>query len=347
MARNPTLQQIEAVEALLAGAEKQIREAFLAAVYAARGRVDLGALIDALERRDIEATIEMLRFDQSLLWPLEEAVRGTFLQGGASVAGSLPAGLQGRFGFNGRHPRAEAEIARIGADLVVTIEREQNEAIRTVILDAAERNRPSGETALDIIGRVVRIGPEKGQRTGGIVGLSEPQTQRYLSVQRLMETPEGVQDLVVKKDGKLTVRYKVNLATKQRILRAYKAGTAVPAPDRTISNREYKNKLLQERGQLIAQNEAHVAQAAGRHEAYQQMAERDDVEAVTVKWIHGFSRDFRPDHLRMNGEVRRLGEGFVMDDGVVMMHPHDPAGGVKHSAFCRCTAFYRAIPRRV
>lgn len=342
MARNPTRQQIEAVEALLAGAEKQIREAFLTAVYAARGRVDLGALIDALERRDVQAAVEMLRFDQSLLWPLEEAVRGTFLQGGAMVGSTLPAGLQGRFGFDGRHPRAEAIIRQLGADFVTQVDEQQRDAVRLTVTDAMERNRPSPEVALDLVGRKSRI---TGKREDGIVGMSGPQTERYLTVQRLMMTPEGVQDLVVKKDGKLTVRYKVNPATAKRIIAAYKKEEAVAPADRSISEREYKNQLLKQRGQLIAQNEAHVAQAAGRFEAYRQLSERDDVEAVTVKWIHGFSQDFRPDHLRMNGKVRRLGEPFIMDDGTPMLHPHDAAGGVRHSAFCRCSAFFRAIPR--
>ena len=82
------------------------------------------------------------------------------------------------------------------------------------------------------------------------------------------------------------------------------------------------------------------------HEAYLQMLDRPDIEAVTVKWIHGFSREPRRDHKRMDGETRRIGQPFIMDDGAAMAYPHDPAGGVRHSASCRCTAFYRAIPRR-
>jgi hypothetical protein len=343
MARRPTPSQIAAFEALLEKADAEVRDAFLAAVYSARSKVDLGALVAMIEAGDIEGVIALLRMDQGVLWPLEEALRRSYLAGGVAVDAFAPTGIEGRFGFNGRHLRAEADIARIGGDLVRTLEREQNEAIRAVLLDAIERNRSSSQTALEIVGRKSLA---SGLREGGIVGLSGPQTDRYLKVQRLMQTAEGVQELVVKKNGLLTVRYKVNAATSNRIIAAYRKGGAVAAPDQTISERQYKNQLLRQRGQLIAQNEAHTAQSAGRHEAYRQMLDRPDIEAVTCKWIHGFSRDARPDHKRMDGEVRNFGEGFVMDDGTVMQYPHDPAGGVRHSASCRCTAFYRAIPRR-
>lgn len=350
MARNPTRAQIAAIEALLVGAEQRVRDAFLTAVYAARGRVEFGQLVaaieDALRSGNVQPVQDLLRLDQGLLWPLEEALRGTFLQGGVMVDGMLPVGLEGRFGFNGHHPRATDLIRRIGADLVTQIDEQQREAVRLTVTDAVERSRSSREVALDLVGRKNQA---SGKREGGIVGLSGPQTERYLMVQRLMQTPEGVRDLVVEKDGVLTIRYKVNTATAKRIIAAYKKGTAVAAADRAISETQYKNQLLQQRGQLIAQNEAHTAQAAGRHEAYEQLLERDDVERIVKKWIHGFSREPRLDHLRLAREAKAIDfrEGFVMDDGTVMQHPHDPAGGVRHSAGCKCTLFYRVVPRIV
>lgn len=333
MARNPTRQQIEAVEALLAGAEKQIREAFLSAVYAARGRVDLGALIDALERRDIEAAVEMLRFDQSLLWPLEEAVRGTFLQGGASVAGSLPAGLQGRFGFNGRHPRAEAIIRQIGAALVTAVEQEQIEAVRLVMTDAMETNRPAREVALDITGRMNRF---TRQREGGIIGLTSQQTDWVINSRRDLNT--------------LDERYFTRALRDKRydatVRKAIKDGKPLAAADVDRIVNRYKDRMLDYRGKIVARNEAFSAQAAGRHEAYQQMLDMPEVATITKRWIHGFSREPREDHKAMNGTVLRFDEDFVMSDGARMAYPHDPRGGAKHSISCKCTVFYRAVPRK-
>ena len=333
MARTPTQAQIAAVEAILSGAEKQIQDAFLAAIYAARGRIDLGALIDALERRDIQAAIEMLRFDQSLLWPLEEAIRGTFLQGGAAVAGTLPAGLQGRFGFNGRHPRAEELIRQQGAALVQVMEAEQIDAMRVVLTDAVEQSRPSRQVALDITGRMNKA---TGRREGGIVGLTSQQTDWIISARRELDGLDAGyfgRKLRDKRYDKL-------------VAAAIKIGKPLPVADVDRIASRYKDRMLDYRGKLIARNEAHQAQAQGRHEAYQQMLDGPDVERIEKKWIHGFSREPREDHRAMDGKTIRFGEDFIMSDGARMAYPHDPRGGARHNLSCRCTLFYRAVPRR-
>lgn len=333
MARSPTQTQIAAVEALLSTAGADIRTAFLTAIYAARGRVDLAVLILALERQDVEAAVRLLRMDQALLWPLEEALRRTFMAGGTAVDQFAPRGVAGLFGFNARHFRAEAELSRIGADLVVEIVEQQIEAVRAVIVDGVENSRGSRAVALDITGRMSRV---TGQREGGIIGMTGQQAQWVINARRDLEA--------------LDANYLTRALRDKRydglVRKAIISGQAIPRADIDRITGRYKDKALAYRGNLIGRNEAHTAQAAGRHEAYRQMLERDDIEAVTVKWIHGFSREPRLDHLRMNGETRQLGQGFVMDDGAVMQYPHDSAGGVRHSASCRCTVFYRAIPRR-
>ncbi|QBX34594.1 hypothetical protein E4191_07625 [Paracoccus liaowanqingii] len=333
MARTPTRAQAAAFDALLATADADVRAAFLAAVYAARGRVDLGGLIALLEANDVAGAVEMLRFDQAVLWPLEEAVRRSYLSGGAAVDGFAPSGIEGRFGFNARHPRAEADIARIGGDLIGQIEQQQVEAVRAVILDGMENNRGSRPVALDITGRLSRA---TGRREGGIIGLTGDQADWVINARRDLEGLDRSYFQRALRDKRFdgTVR------------KAIEAGKPLAAADVDRITGRYKDRVLDYRGKLIARNEAHTAQAAGRHEAYRQMLDRPDIEAVTCRWIHGFSREARPDHKRMDGEVRSFGEGFVMDDGTVMQYPHDPAGGVRHSASCRCTAFYRAIPRR-
>ena len=143
MAQKPTAAQIATFEALLADADAAVREAFLAAVYAARARIDLDALIALLEAGDIEGALNLLRLDQAVLWPLEEAIRRSYLEGGSAVDAFAPRGTAGAFGFNGRHWRAEAAISRLGAELVVQIEREQTQAVRAVILDGVQTGRGS------------------------------------------------------------------------------------------------------------------------------------------------------------------------------------------------------------
>lgn len=317
----------------MASWEGRIQEAFLRAIYRLRGQISVAQIEELYSRGDVQGLIDLLQMNDAHLWEVREAIRGTVLAGGAAVADTLPPGVRGSFGFDGSHPRAEGLIQKQGADFVQTMFREQNEAVRTVVLDAMENNRNSRTTALDITGKMSRV---TGRREGGIIGLTGQQADWVIAARRdleMLDTGYFQRKLRDKRYDKL-------------VRKAIDAGKPLAAADVDKITMRYKDKALAYRGQLIAQNEAHVAQAAGRFEAYQQLIERDDVEAVSVRWIHGFSRDFRPDHLRMNNEVRKLGEPFVMDDGAQMMHPHDPAGGIRHSAFCRCTAFYRAIPKR-
>ncbi|WP_289241853.1 hypothetical protein [Delftia sp.] len=71
-----------------------------------------------------------------------------------------------------------------------------------------------------------------------------------------MRTAEGVRDLVIEHvDGTVSVRYKVNTATAQRILKAHKAGTAVPDAERAIRERQYRNALLKDCADTVAATE--------------------------------------------------------------------------------------------
>ncbi|MFN4062345.1 MAG: hypothetical protein ACK4IA_16550 [Paracoccus hibiscisoli] len=346
MARKPTAEQIATFQALLEGAEAEVRDAFVAAVYSARARIDLGALIALLEAGDIDGALNMLRMDQGLLWPLEEAVRRSYLAGGSAVDALAPRGTAGAFGFNGRHWRAEAAISRLGADLVVQIEREQVQAIRAVALDGVQTGRGSRPMALDITGRLNRA---TGRREGGIIGLTGETADTLIRARAILSNPARLREYFVidRATGKRKPRFALSDARYlSRVAKAAKEGRSLSHAEIDRIMDGHKNRALAYRGKLIGRNEAHTAQAAGRHEAYLQMLDQPDIEAVTVKWIHGFSREPRPDHKRMDGETRPIGQPFIMDDGAAMAYPHDPAGGVRHSASCRCTAFYRAIPRR-
>jgi hypothetical protein len=344
MGRRPTNRQQQAqIDAILAQFEPQIQAAFLEAIQRLASAADLAAFIAAFEARDIEGAIRALRIDDRAFWPLQEAIRGAFTAGGVAAGAGATVGLTGAFGFNGRHLRAEALIAEHGAALVRGITDDAIQTARQIITEALEAGVPSRTVARQIVGPVNRI---TGKREGGLIGLDGPRAARLRIVTDGMKTPEGVADLVVMRDGVPTVRYKVNDATAKRILRAYARGEAVSPADQAISERQYRNKLLKERGETIARNEAHSAQAMGRDEAYRQMLEDPEIETVTKKWVHGHSKDPRHDHKAMDGTVIGFNEEFVMADGTRMRHPHDPRGGAKHSIGCRCSIFYRAVPRR-
>lgn len=343
MARNPA--QRRRIEALIKKLEPTVRDAFLAAMQTATAAIDQAALLAALEGGDVMRAVALFRMDQSTMFPVEDAIRGAYVAGGTAVAADLPKAVAGKFGFNGRHYRAEEWTRRIGSELIAGIQADTLEAARVVITRGLSENTGLRAVARELTGAVNNV---TGKRDGGIVGLDGPRLHRLEKVKVGMKTPEGVRDLVmVHRDGSVSVRYKVNKDTENRILEAYRKGEAVPAAQRQIAERQYSNALLKERGKTIAENETFTAQAAGRHEGFRQLSERDDVESVEKTWIHGHSRQPRPDHLALDGETIPFDDLFEMGDGARLMHPHDPAGGAEHSIGCKCTLFYRAIvPKR-
>lgn len=343
MVRRPSQRQV--YEALLQTHGRLIAEAIAEAIYAARSAVDMQALSAAIDARDYVLAGQLLRMDDATLFRVSEAARGAYVSAGQSVAQVLP-GAVGVFAFNGNHPRAIEFVREQGALLVQNINATPDllPQIRAVIEDGIQVGRGGDAVARDIVGSVNRL---TGRREGGMLGLDSQRAERLNAVRTGMATPEGVRGMVTRgRDGALRVNYQVNRATEQRILRAYERGEAVSAADRAISLRQYENKLLKERGAVIARDQAHTAQAMGQREGWQQLIESGKVKDVLKRWQwnEGNQKEAREDHKALSTMPGiPFDRPFTMGDGTQMMMPHDPAGGARHNLGCHCTAFYRAI----
>ena len=343
MARRPTQRQV--YEQLLQLHGRLIAEAFSEAIFSARAAVDMQALAQAIDAGDLVRAGQLLRMDDATLFRVTEAARSAYVAAGQSVTQVLP-GAVGVFAFNGNHPRAVEYVRRQGALLIQNINATADllPQIRTVIEDGIQAGRGGDAVARDIVGRVNGL---TGRREGGILGLDTQRADRLNAVRVGMETPEGVRGMVTRgRDGVLKVNYQVNAATERRIIAAYNRGEAVSAADRAISIRQYENKLLKERGAVIARDQAHTAQAMGQREGWQQLIESGKVKDVlkSWQWNAGSQKEPRQDHQAMSSMPGiPFDQLFTMADGAQMMHPHDPAGGPQHSIGCRCSIFYRPI----
>ncbi len=316
----------------MAKMEPAIRDAFIAAIQSARNSVKFSDLVEALESQNIERAVRLLRIEQGVLFPLDDAIRAAYVAGGVSVA--APTGLSGAFGFDGRHPRAEAWAAQQGSALIQGIQQDTLASARDVISEGLAEGRSSRKIATDLVGR--KIGKK---REGGFIGLDDRQAA---SIRK------GRAALLSGDPGEMAKYLKLKQRDKRfdgTIRKAIKAGKPVAAGDVDKIIAGHKSKALKARGRRIARNEAHTAAAAGRDEAYAQILERDDVEGVTRRWQHNLSTNPREDHLAMDGTIIQAGETFDFG-GVQMKHPHDPAGGADHSVGCRCVAIYRVILKR-
>lgn len=333
MARTPTISQQRQIEDLIKQYGPQIAKAFLSAMAKARSAVDQKAVIAALDAKNLDGAVQLLRIDQSTMFELQEAIRSTFIGGGQATEVALPIGIRGSFSFNGRHLRAEAWIANEGAALIQGIEADSMEMTRRVITAGLQEGQSSATIARQITGTLNRI---TGRREGGALGLTVQQADSILSGRAKLASGD-----------RAAMQEYLQLKLRDRrydamVKRAIKDGKPVAPANLETIIKAHTSKALKYRGEMIAKNEAFSAQAAGRDEAYRQMLERPDVADVTARWQHNLSQVPRLDHVAMDGTVISLKRGQVFQfPDVAMKHPHDPAGGAKHSIGCRCIAVYR------
>lgn len=343
------------VQAALDRLEPDLREAFLEAIDAVTSAVRLQQLEAMIAAGNIEGAIDALRLEQGFFGPLYEAQRLTVLEGGALIMAELPLrnpfdGSKFVFSFDGRHPRAEKWIREQSSRLITEVIEDQKEQARIIIRDAAEIGEHPRTTARAIVGKV---DPATGKRSGGILGLDRTRRGVFAKVMDSMKTPEGVRELVtVPRDGSApyVTLTSVNEATKQRILRAYRAGTAVPAADQAISRKQLRNKLLKDRGDVIARTESLNGLRFGRHEGFLQLVESGNVrrDQVRIRWQATLDSRVRDTHRGLHNETIKLGEYFNPAPGVFMQFPGDlehsplnPKGLAANTIQCRCLAVYR------
>lgn len=323
------------VEALIDEMSPRVRAAFLNAIQSAKNGINQAELLEALEAGDIERAVDVLRIEQSVLWPLNEAIRASYMAGGGLVTKGLPRSIAGSFGFNGSHPRAEQWTRNIGSGLIQGIQTETLEMSREVITRGLQENIGTKTVARQLTGR--RVGRN---RVGGFLGLTSEITDSILSGRAKLQSGDPA---LMREYLGLKLRDKRH---DPYIKKAIEEGRAISGTrlDQIITG--HQSKALGKRGQIIARNETFTAQAAARYEAHIQLVESGKVESATHRWQHGLSKEPRLDHVAMSGTVQSVGEDFVFPDGTRMSHPHDPRGGAKHSISCRCVSVYRIKIKR-
>lgn len=344
MATRPSLSQARLFAQLIERLTPEIRRAFMASITDLQSHVDWPLLIDRLTVGDINGAISALNINPAAFNEYSSAMSSAYAQAGAATATQIRMMGIGGIGvrFNMSNPRAQDWINRYVGESITGYTREAVEVARRVISEGYMLGHGPRTIALDLVGRV---GPD-GVRTGGVMGLDAPRAERYARVVQGMRTAEGVQGLVIAHEtGGYSMRYKVNAATAQRILRAYLAETEVPAAERLISERQYKNALLKARGDTVAATETANAVMSGRMEEWQQLAESEglDRSAIIKTWRHRRGeRNARTDHIAMNGQsVRGLDTPFVFPDGAELQYAHDPDGGARHVINCGCDTEFR------
>lgn len=347
MALRPTRSQARHFAELLSKHEPVIRDAFMRAVVDLHANVDWPALIAALESGSTFNAVQALNISEGAFNEYSQVLTSVFVESGTATASLIIGSGQGAIGlrFNLQNPAAEKWIQQNVATRVVGFVQEQVETAREVIAAGYMGGNHPHTIARDLVGRV----GAGGVREGGVLGLDAPRAARLVKVSNGMRTPDGVQSLVIRReDGSLAMRYKVNKAAEQRILAAYAKGEAVPEAQRILSERQYSNALLKDRADTVATTETAAAVMGARDSAWEQAAAQQglDRNAVLKTWRHRRGGDGRITHIEMAGvSVAGIDTPFVLSDGSVMMHAHDPSGGARNNVSCGCDTEYRIIRR--
>lgn len=337
MARRPTKQERQ-IAARLKELQPVVRRAFIDAMRTAATAVDRAALIRALEARNIPLAMEVLQINQQTLFPVGEAVRTTYLQGGASVATSLPISLRGQFGFGG-NPRAVEAVQRIVGQMVEGITAETLDATRGYITQAVNEGVPPRKVALELTGRSLGAGR---QRVGGMLGLNSNQTDA--AIRARSELLSGDYAAYKRRKGRVGGR---NRSLDRLISKAKKEGRSLTVKEVDQMVDAYKSRLLNLRGEMIARTETLNALRTGQHDGFATLIDSGAVPAnrMTVKWLATTDARTRDAHASLNGTTIQFGELFDSPAGGRLEHPGDTAHGAGPADLiaCRCAAVYRIL----
>lgn len=296
------------LDAIVRELEPELRQALLDAFAGIREGVDMTALRAAVDRGDVAAVEEALNVDEGSFTPYVIAATLIFMRYGQAYAPTLDPNLR----FNATGPEGRDIIAQNVSDMT---ENTRQMARNLVAAGVGRRD----------VARTIRES----------IGLSTAQSTYVQSMRARLESGDPAQLRAILAGQ--TLRDKRFDPT---IRRAIATGEVISTAQIRKMTDAYTRKLRNNRAKNIAQAEAQQYAEAAKFQAAKQLG-----EPVRKTWRH--SRIWlraRQDHVMMNGvSVDGIDTAFVMPDGTPMQYAHDPAGGAKHNANCRCQTRYRKI----
>ena len=298
------------------------RRAYALAVRIARSRARIAALVRAIEIGDIDAVLLAAGVREGMWSTTTEATRRVYAESGRFVmAADLPKRFSLDFDIN--NPRAESWLRINSSQLIAGLNAEQRAAIQTMLTDGMTKGKNPRTVALDIVGR---IGPT-GSRTGGVIGLTQQQTQFVIN---MMDDLESL-------DPKYFNRKLRDRRFDGIVRQSIEDGKPLPQATRNRVVGRYEDRLAKHRGDTIARTETLKALNEASDEALRQIVDEGLVprNAVTRIWRHSFSINEREGHLIMSGQERGIDEFFLNPiTGVPLAHPG--AGPASEIINCRC-----------
>lgn len=328
------------LDAILRELEPELRQALMEAFDGIRNDIDMTDLRNAVERGDLGGLLDNI---ESYFSTYAMVASNIFVRYGTSFAPTIEYVDDDEFltnDSNRQQRRAERALERRRERRARRARARFNAinampALQSVIAEnVARMTEETRQMARELI--ISGVGQrETARRIRESIGLSVPQAGYVENMRRRLESNDPAELRAILKGQ--TLRDKRFDAT---IKKAIRTGGAIPPAQIQKMTDAYTRKLRRKRAEDVARAEAQQYAETAKFEAAKQAG-----GVVTKEWRH--SRIWlraRPDHVMMNGvKVVGLETPFVMPDGVAMQHAHDPVGGAKHNASCRCQTRYRRI----
>ena len=328
------------LDAILNELEPALAQALLDAFAGIRRNVDMPALRDAVERGDVQAVEDALNIEESSFAPYAAVATTLFVTFGLAYAPTirispltvppltgLAAGLTPEPPRSRNERRRERRLSRHKFNIPAAMPAGQSVIQENVRRITEQARQIAREMVVEGVGR-----RDVAKRIRDSIGLSHAQHGYVESMRRRLASGDPVEMRAVLSGQSLRDK-----RFDRTIKKAIAAGQPLSPGQIEKMTEAYTRKLIRKRAQEVAAAESQQVAEAAKFEAVKQTG-----RPVTKEWRHSqILRFARKDHIFMNKrKVEGLETPFVMPDGVQMQYAHDPSGGAKHNANCRCRTVY-------
>jgi hypothetical protein len=310
----------ERIKRALARHDVAIRRAFEVAIRERRESINLRALAEAIEARDIGRAVDIAGLTRGDMFPLDQAARTAYFEGAQTVPAAAPA-FAARIALDGNAPRAVEWARNHVGGLITEIIEDNRTAIRGIITQQLAEGVGPRQAAIAVRGQIGLTAQQTGfvsNARAQLASLDSAYFTRQLRDRRF--------DGIVRK--------------------AIAEGKPLSSADIDRITARYSERLLKHRSEVIARTESITALRAGRHEGILQAVEQGAIAPDAIKKVWSTSADdrVREDHVAMDGEeVDGMEAPFTLPDGSQMIYPGDSSLGADgaQTINCRCVSEYR------
>jgi hypothetical protein len=322
------------IESLIEAQVPTIRNAFMEVFDDIANSVQIDFLIDALRRGQIEEALAVVQMSSAMFTKYVRSIDNAYQSSGELVAAQADGlrdpitGAKLIVRFDGRNEAAERFLKEISSTKIVKITTDQRDMIRNALTDGMMRGDNPRTVALDLVGRV----DDTGRRSGGLLGLTDQQSQFVRNARRELMSgdPDQLKNYLTRK-----LR---NRSYDKFVRAALRDGKPIDPKWITAMTQSYSNRLLKLRGDTIARTEAMQAFSQAQFNQLQDLISQGLLRPTDVKMVWRTAGDarVRDSHGTMNGQVRNFGEDFVSGDGNRLRYPRDPLAPASETINCRC-----------